>query len=108
MGINIGAFFCNFIAAILRNKWEGIFGWQAAFSAAGIGLIIGMIVLAMSLKHIKTYDVKRPNAARRYAYLQNIGNCVSTHDHFAVIGWFMPGNILVVILQMLSSLLVCR
>ena len=28
MGINLGAFFCNFIAAILRNK----IGWQAAFS----------------------------------------------------------------------------
>ena len=39
MGINIGAFVCNFIAAILRNR----FGWGWAFSAAGIGMIIGVI-----------------------------------------------------------------
>jgi POT family proton-dependent oligopeptide transporter len=39
MGINIGAFVCNFVAAILRNR----FGWGWAFSAAGIGMIIGVI-----------------------------------------------------------------
>ena len=39
MGINIGAFVCNFIAAILRNR----FGWGYAFSAAGIGMFIGVI-----------------------------------------------------------------
>jgi len=32
MGINIGAFFCNFVAAYLRHKY----GWRAAFSAAGL------------------------------------------------------------------------
>src|SRR5689334_10589868 len=36
MGINIGAFFCNFAAAYLRNKY----GWGYAFGAAGVGLII--------------------------------------------------------------------
>jgi POT family proton-dependent oligopeptide transporter len=39
MGINIGAFFCNFVAAILRNR----FGWGWAFSAAGIGMILGVL-----------------------------------------------------------------
>jgi POT family proton-dependent oligopeptide transporter len=39
MGINVGAFACNFVAAILRNR----FGWGWAFSAAGIGMIIGVI-----------------------------------------------------------------
>jgi POT family proton-dependent oligopeptide transporter len=47
---------CNFAAAILRNR----IGWGAAFSAAGIGLIIGLIWLAFNLKHVKHYDVKKP------------------------------------------------
>jgi POT family proton-dependent oligopeptide transporter len=37
MGINLGAFICTFIAAIMRNK----IGWGAAFIAAGIGMFIG-------------------------------------------------------------------
>jgi POT family proton-dependent oligopeptide transporter len=61
MGINIGAFVCNFVAAYLRNKY----GWGFAFGAAGIGLIIGMIILASSLKNkeIKLADVKKPAQA---------------------------------------------
>ncbi|HET9825440.1 MAG TPA: oligopeptide:H+ symporter, partial [Chitinophagaceae bacterium] len=47
MGINIGAFVCNFVAAYLRNKY----GWGYAFSAAGVGLIIGLIILSSSLKN---------------------------------------------------------
>lgn len=88
MGINIGAFFCNFIAAILRNR----IGWQAAFSAAGIGLIIGLIVLAFSLKHIKTYDVKRPMQAGDMPTSKILGTVFLPMIIFAVIGWFMPGN----------------
>ncbi len=49
MGINIGALVCNFVAAYLRNKY----GWGYAFSAAGVGLVIGMIILASSLKHVR-------------------------------------------------------
>jgi POT family proton-dependent oligopeptide transporter len=39
MGINVGAFVCNFVAAWLRNQY----GWGAAFSAAGVGLVIGVV-----------------------------------------------------------------
>src|SRR3982750_4289831 len=46
MGINVGAFICNFVAAYLRNKY----GWGYAFAAAGAGLLIGIIILAMNLK----------------------------------------------------------
>jgi len=55
MGINIGAFVCNFVAAYLRNKY----GWGYAFAAAGIGLIIGLIVLASNLKKVRVGDVKK-------------------------------------------------
>jgi POT family proton-dependent oligopeptide transporter len=61
MGINIGAFVCNFVAAWLRNAY----GWGYAFSAAGVGLIIGLIILSTSLKNkeIKEADVKKPAQA---------------------------------------------
>jgi proton-dependent oligopeptide transporter, POT family len=89
MGINIGAFFCNFIAAILRNK----IGWQAAFSAAGIGLIIGLIVLAFSLKHIKAYDLKRPMQPGDMPTSKILGTVFVPMIVFAVLGYLIPGNI---------------
>ncbi len=89
MGINIGAFFCNFIAAILRNQ----IGWQAAFSAAGIGLIIGLITLAINLKHVKQYDVKRPMEAGDMPTSKILGTVFVPMIVFAAIGWFLPGNI---------------
>lgn len=88
MGINIGAFFCNFIAAILRNK----IGWQAAFSAAGIGLILGLIALAINLKHVKAYDVKKPMQAGDMPTSKILGSVFVPMLVFAAIGWIIPGN----------------
>ncbi len=88
MGINIGAFFCNFIAAILRNK----IGWQAAFSAAGIGLILGLIALAFNLKHIKDYDVKKPMQPEDMPTSKILGSVFVPMLIFAAIGWLIPGN----------------
>lgn len=58
MGINIGAFFCNFVAFYLRNKY----GWGYAFSAAGVGMIIGLVVfiLGATNEDIKRGDVVKP------------------------------------------------
>src|SRR5207253_9379449 len=56
MGINIGAFVCNFVAAYLRNQY----GWGYAFAAAGVGLIIGLVILSFNLKNIREGDVKKP------------------------------------------------
>jgi POT family proton-dependent oligopeptide transporter len=43
MGINIGAFICNIIAAFMRNK----FGWGEAFITAGVGMLIGMVIFTI-------------------------------------------------------------
>lgn len=87
MGINIGAFVCNFVAAYLRNAY----GWGYAFAAAGVGLIIGMIILALSLKNqdIREADVKKPiqkedmpmSKIVLYVFVPAIGA--------AILGWFM-------------------
>jgi POT family proton-dependent oligopeptide transporter len=61
MGINIGAFVCNFIAAILRNR----FGWGYAFAAAGIGMLIGVITFWAGQKHLRDVeDLGDVNAAQ--------------------------------------------
>src|SRR5688572_6147668 len=44
MGINVGAFACNFVAAVVRNKY----GWHWAFASAGFGMAIGLIVFVLS------------------------------------------------------------
>src|SRR6201996_6949991 len=74
MGINTGALLCNFAAAYLRNKYSSgahlhigglqlfITGWGFAFGAAGTGMIIGLIVFGLNLKHIRIGDIRRPPA----------------------------------------------
>src|SRR6188768_383441 len=88
MGINIGALVCNFAAAILRNR----IGWWAAFSAAGVGLIIGLIWLAFNLKHVKKYDVKKPMQAGDMPFSTIFGSVFLPMIVFGIIGWFLPGN----------------
>jgi len=56
MGINIGAFICNFVAAYLRNYY----GWGYAFAAAGVGMLIGLTVFISMMKHVKSGDVVKP------------------------------------------------
>jgi POT family proton-dependent oligopeptide transporter len=56
MGINIGAFFCNFVAAYLRNYY----GWGYAFAAAGVGMVIALVVFISMIKHVKEGDVVKP------------------------------------------------
>ncbi|HET9434645.1 MAG TPA: oligopeptide:H+ symporter, partial [Chitinophagaceae bacterium] len=90
MGINIGALICNFAAAILRNR----IGWGAAFSAAGIGLIIGLIWLAFNLKHVKQYDVKKPMQAGDMPLSRILSSVFLPMIVFGIIGWLIPGNLM--------------
>lgn len=50
MGINLGAFFSPFVCGTLGQKW----GWHYGFSAAGIGMLIGLIVYHMGRNHLPT------------------------------------------------------
>ena len=90
MGINIGALVCNFVAAILRNR----IGWGAAFSAAGIGLIIGLIWLAFNLRHVKQYDVKKPMQAGDMPLSRILSSVFLPMIIFGIIGWLIPGNLM--------------
>jgi POT family proton-dependent oligopeptide transporter len=52
MGINIGAFVAPLAAAILRNRLS----WGWAFSAAGVGLVIGVVWFLSGQKHLATVN----------------------------------------------------
>src|SRR5688500_8483289 len=89
MGINIGAFVCNFVAAYLRNNY----GWGYAFAAAGVGLIIGLIWLGFNLKKVKYADVKRPMQVGDMPISKIFASVFLPMIIFGLIGWFIPGNL---------------
>jgi proton-dependent oligopeptide transporter, POT family len=90
MGINIGAFICNFVAAFLRNNYT----WGWAFSAAGFGMVLGLIWFASGLKHVKYADVIKP-VQKEDMPLSKISLYVFLPALIAgAIGWFIPGNIM--------------
>lgn len=89
MGINIGAFICNFFAAYLRNN----FSWGAAFMAAGIGMFIGVIIFWMGNKHYAHADVRKPVKAGDMPVSKILGITLLPAIIAGYIGWIIPGNI---------------
>ncbi len=91
MGINIGAFVCNFVAAWLRNAY----GWGYAFGAAGVGLIIGMVILAgfVNDEDIKKANVKKPVQAEDMPISSIFMTVFLPAIIAAVIGWILPTKI---------------
>jgi dipeptide/tripeptide permease len=90
MGINIGAFVCNFVAAFMRINY----GWGHAFAAAGVGMLIGVVVFSIGNKHIKSYDVVKPLQEGDMSTLKILGLTVLPMFVFGIIGYLIPGNLL--------------
>ncbi len=89
MGINIGAFICNFFAAYLRNS----IGWGAAFMAAGIGMFLGLIVFAIGLKYYNYSEIKETEQAQKKSEFGKVVSQVLLPALVAgSIGWLLPGN----------------
>lgn len=86
MGINIGAFICNFFGAALYN----MIGWGAAFIAAGIGMFIGIIIFWMGTKHFKHVDVIKPVSDKDMPLMQILGVILLPAIGFGLIGFFLP------------------
>ena len=89
MGINIGAFVCNFVAAFMRINY----GWGYAFAAAGIGMIVGIIIFIAGTKHIKEADVKKPIEKGDMSTGKILGVTILPMIGFGVLGFIIPGNI---------------
>ncbi|MCL1668993.1 peptide MFS transporter [Elizabethkingia ursingii] len=89
MGINIGAFICNIIAAFMRNK----FGWGEAFITAGVGMLLGLVIFSLGRKHIR-HAVQMKPAEKGDTKISDVLIKVFVPAIIAgVIGWVIPGNI---------------
>ncbi len=87
MGINIGAFFCNFVAAYLRINY----GWGYAFLAAGIGMFIGVAWFIAGQKHTVHADVLKPTVPGDQPVGSILAQVFVPAFAFAALGWFLPG-----------------
>jgi POT family proton-dependent oligopeptide transporter len=86
MGINIGAFVCNFFGAALYN----MIGWGAAFIAAGVGMFIGIIIFWSGTKHFKHVDVIKPVAEGDMSLWKILGVILLPSIAFGTIGFLLP------------------
>jgi len=89
MGINIGAFICTFIAAAMRSNY----GWQGAFTSAGVGMFIGIIIFILGNKHYKDVDVLKPTKPTDQSLGKIFGYTLLPSLIAALLGWWIPGNI---------------
>lgn len=62
IGINLGAFICNFVAAIVRNKY----GWHAAFGTAGVGLFIGLLTFMTKYASLARAEIRTTSSTHRH------------------------------------------
>ena len=89
MGINIGAFICNIIAAFMRNK----FGWGEAFITAGIGMLVGLVVFTVGMKHYRQAAEMKPVQEGDTKLSEILLKVFVPAIVFGAIGWFIPKNI---------------
>lgn len=89
MGINIGAFACNIIAAFMRNK----FGWSEAFITAGVGMFLGLVIFTLGRKHIIHANVLKPTQEGDTTIGSILIKVFLPAMLAGGIGWIIPGNI---------------
>ncbi|MEI9912091.1 MAG: peptide MFS transporter [Bacteroidota bacterium] len=88
MGINVGAFVCNFFGAALYTT----IGWGAAFAAAGVGMFIGVITFITGTRHYAAYDVRKPLKPGDMPLGKILAMVILPSFVFGVIGWFIKGD----------------
>jgi len=89
MGINVGAFICNFFSAAVIIVW----GWKYAFIAAGIGMFLGVITFMMGTRHYATGDVRKPMSKEDMPFSKIVLTILVPSVVSAILGWNIPGNI---------------
>ena len=89
MGINIGAFICNFFGAALYITY----GWAYAFAAAGVGMFIGVFVFIAGTKHYATYDIKKGVQDGDMSFTRIVMLILVPSVVAGVIGWLIPGDL---------------
>lgn len=92
MGINFGAFVCNFVAAWLRITY----GWGWAFAAAGVGMLLGVVWFALG--NWKTPEIKMADkiSLKREGdqSILRIFTVLLVPAFIAgAVGWMIPGDV---------------
>jgi POT family proton-dependent oligopeptide transporter len=90
MGINVGAFICNFFGAVLYN----VMGWGAAFVAAGIGMFIGVIIFLIGTKNYKHADVIKPASSNDMSLVRILSIILLPSVIFGLIGFNLPSPLI--------------
>lgn len=89
MGINVGAFICNFFSAAIIIIW----GWKYAFIAAGIGMFLGVIIFISGTRHYKSGDILKPMTKEDMPFSKIVLTILVPSVVAGILGWFIPGNI---------------
>lgn len=87
MGINVGAFVCNFFGAALYS----LMGWGAAFAAAGVGMFIGVITFISGTRHYKEFDIRKPLQPGDLPLWKIIALVIVPSLIFGAIGFYLKG-----------------
>lgn len=87
MGINVGAFICNFFGAALQI----LLGWHYAFMAAGLGMFIGVIVFLLGTKHYGNKTEKKGIQEGDMPFYKIVLYILVPSVIFGIIGWFLKG-----------------
>jgi len=88
MGINVGAFICNFFGAALYITY----GWAYAFAAAGVGMFIGVIIFITGTKHYAAYDIKKGVQDGDMSFARITMLILLPSVVAGIIGWLIPGE----------------
>lgn len=89
MGINVGAFICNIIAAFMRHNY----GWGFAFISAGVGMFLGVVIFLVGNKHYKHADKLIPVKEGDMPLGQIALTILVPAIIAGILGWVLPGNI---------------
>lgn len=89
MGINVGAFICNFFSAAIIIVW----GWKYAFVAAGIGMFLGVIIFITGTRHYKSGDILKPMTAADMPFSKIVLTIFIPSLVAGILGWIIPGDI---------------
>jgi len=89
MGINIGAFICNFFSAAIIIVW----GWKYAFVAAGVGMFLGVIIFMLGTKHYASGDIRKAMTKEDMPFSKIVLTIFIPCIIAGILGWIIPGNI---------------
>jgi dipeptide/tripeptide permease len=89
MGINIGATVSALLAAPIRNYWD----FNMAFTAAGVGMLIGVVILVVNWKQLGAADRQPDNREGDFGLKQLFLTILLPAFAVGIVGYFVGQKI---------------